>query len=203
VGQKIQYAKVITTALRRPDRLGADVKGDLQNYHFVYDGSTINLLDPLAREYSTIRNAPNTTDAMLDFLAEKYAIATPLADLLFSKPYESFCSRVRAGMYLGEHMVDTTPCHHLAFRNDGVDWQIWLDATPGAKPLPRKLVITYKQITAQPQFMAVFDKWDLNAAIPDDAFRFTPPAGAKQVELDQVKQPGVSSAATTQPSGAP
>lgn len=199
-GQKLQFGKVMKVVLRRPDRVAADITGDRQNYRFVFDGSTILLFDPKAREYSMIRDVPHSVDGMLDFLAEKYGIATPLADLLFSKPYESFCSRVRAGVYLGEHMVDSTPCHHLAFRTDAVDWQIWLDATPGAGRLPRKLVITYKQTPTQPQFIAVLDKWDLKAAISDDAFQTTPPAGATQLELAPLAAPAAAVPPTSQPS---
>jgi hypothetical protein len=189
-GQKIQFAKTVQPSIRRPDRIAADVKGDLQNYHFVYDGASVSLADPRSGEFSVIPSAPGTIDATLDFLANKYGIVTPLADLLFSNPYESFVRRCQAGVYVGEHSVNGTPTHHLAFRADAVDWQLWIDATPGAKPLPRKLVISYKQLPAEPQFIAVFDKWDLNAKVPDEAFKFTPPAGAKRVELTP---------ATTQP----
>lgn len=185
-GQKIQYAKMITPVIRRPDRIAADVKGDQQNYHFVYDGSSVTFFDPKANQYSVVSSVPGKIDDVLDFMAEKYGIVTPLADLLFSNPYDSFARRCQAGMYVGEHMVNATAAHHLVFRGDSVDWQIWIDATPGAKPLPRKLVINYKMIPGEPQFIAVFDKWNLNANVTDDAFKFTPPPGAKRVELTPV-----------------
>jgi len=137
---------------------------------------------------------PGTIDEMLDYMAEKYGIVTPLADLLFSNPYDCFAKRCQAGMYLGEHLVNGTMAHHLAFRTESVDCQLWIDATPGAKPLPRKLVINYKLIPDEPQFIAMFDKWNLDPKIADDAFKFTPQPGAKKVELTPANSP-----ATTQP----
>ena len=41
------------------------------------------------------------------------------------------------------------PCHHLAFEQATIDWQLWIDA--GKDPLPRKLVITYKTEDEVPQ----------------------------------------------------
>jgi hypothetical protein len=37
-------------------------------------------------------------------------------------------------------------CDHLAFRNADTDWQIWIES--GAKPIPRKYVITSKGIAS-------------------------------------------------------
>jgi hypothetical protein len=181
-GQKLQFGKSGSLLVRRPNAVMADVTGDHNQYRFYYDGAQASFLDPTANQYSTI-SAPNTIDATLDLLAERYGIVAPLADLLVSNPYESLCSGARAGVYVGEFEVAGKRCHHLAFRHDSVDWQIWIDADSSAPPLPRKLVITYKQLPAQPQFMATFDKWNLSADATDGMFKFQPPVNAKQVEL--------------------
>jgi hypothetical protein len=189
-GQKIQYSKRSTISLKRPDAVRSIVKGDRENFTVIYDGKSIVLFDPATNIYATAPMPP-TIDAAVDALATKYGIIAPVADLLFSNPYESFVGHLEAGVYLGEHDVNGVSCHHLAFRTAAVDWQIWIET--GARPLPRKLVITYKQMSNDPQFIAFLDEWNLQAQLAPDLFKFTPPAGAKKVDLAPLPEP------TTQP----
>jgi hypothetical protein len=52
------------------------------------------------------------------------------------------------------------PCDHLAVRTaGGVDFQVWI--AQGDEPLPRRIVITYKDENGQPQFWADFSNWNL------------------------------------------
>src|SRR5688572_22889695 len=44
-GQKVQFSKTVTVAVRRPDGVAAEVRGDLVNRRFVYDGSNVLLFD--------------------------------------------------------------------------------------------------------------------------------------------------------------
>jgi hypothetical protein len=71
-------------------------------------------------------------------------------------------------------------CRHLGFRQESVDWQIWIDDSTN---LPRKLVITYKEQPGHPEFTAFFNKWNLSADAPDSAFAFKPPADAKRADF--------------------
>lgn len=185
-GQKIQYSKRSTISVRRPDGVHSATKGDRENFTAIYDGKTFSLHDPKANEYAVVP-MPATIDAAVDTLATKYGLVAPLADVLFSNPYESMTMHTQAGMYLGEHDVNGIACHHLAFRQAGADWQIWIEA--GSQALPRKLVITYKALPGEPQFIAFLDNWNLAPTLAADLFRFTPPAGAKQIELSPVPPP--------------
>jgi hypothetical protein len=40
---------------------------------------------------------------------------------------------VQSGTYVGLHNVGKVKCHHLAFRQRMLDWQIWIEA--GDQPL--------------------------------------------------------------------
>jgi hypothetical protein len=62
-----------------------------------------------------------------------------------------------------------------------LDWQVWIQ--DGAQPVPRKIVITYKAMPGQPQFVAYLGHWDLSAKNPESVFEFTPPPGCKRIEL--------------------
>jgi hypothetical protein len=185
-GQKIQYAKNQKVTLSRPDKLAADVTGDNEDLQFRYDGKTVTLYNPRTKSFGSTE-APKTIEETLDMLAAKFGVAIPLADLVFSDPYKCLTENVRSGQYIGMGYVFGTECFHLAFRQSAVDWQIWIDA--GAKPLPRKVVITFKESPGHLQYTAFLDKWNLTADANDAMFTFTPPADAKKVDFAPAKAP--------------
>jgi hypothetical protein len=178
-GQKIQFTNRRKVLVSRPDRLMADSDGDTTRRLFYYDGKTITLFDPVAKLYAT-HEAPATLDAMFDFLHEKLGFTIPTTDLLFSDPYKALTEQVEEGEYIGLHWVGEKKCHHLAFRQRSVDWQLWVDA--GEKPLPLKFLITYRRQPGEPQFATVFT-WDLSVKPADDAFTFKAPADAKKIDF--------------------
>jgi hypothetical protein len=180
-GQMIQLSDTTRVSLSRPDKLLAKSTGDTNNEHVWYDGKTLSVLSPEQNTYATV-DVPNTIDEMMDYVVEKYGAAIPLADLAVSDPYKSAIQRVQSGHYLGLHYVRDLKCHHLAFRQQGLDWQVWIEA--GDKPLPRKLVITYKELPGHPQFTAVFDNWDMSPRLSDSLFTFKVPRGAKRIEME-------------------
>ncbi len=77
------------------------------------------------------------------------------------------------------------PCEHLAFTQTNIDWQIWIE--DGAKPVPRKFLITYKDEPGSPQFTALFSNWDFETKLPDFVFKFEPPAGASKIKVKEIK----------------
>lgn len=163
----------------------ADSEGDTTKRRFYYDGKTITLFDPTANTYAVLE-APATLDAMFDFLQEHLGFSIPTADLLFSDPYKVLTEQVEEGEYVGEHRVGDKMCHHLAFRQRGMDWQLWVDA--GDKPLPLKFLITYRRLPGEPQFATVLH-WDESVKIAGDAFTFKPPADAKKIQFVTKKTP--------------
>jgi hypothetical protein len=62
----------------------------------------------------------------------------------------------------------------------------------GEKPIPRRMVITSKTMNSAPQYTIDIRNWKTNAATTDESFVFTPPAGAKKlneeelIELDEL-----------------
>ncbi len=181
-GQKIQLGGSASVVLERPHKLRLDLEGDERNRHIVYDGAVFAAHDPEEAVYATIE-FEGTLDELLDHVAEEFGLVMPLADFLFSSPYESLVMEGTGGVYVGLHSVGGTACHHLAFMTDNVDWQIWIEAGP--RPLPCKLVITYVDWAGSPQFSAVFNEWDLSPDIPEDAFTFVSPEGAERIEFFQ------------------
>ena len=196
-GQRVQHAKNQKVQLRRPDKLAGDVTGDIEELQFRYDGKEVAIYNARTNAWGVIP-APATIEAMLDMLASKYGIVMPLADLAFPDPYKVLIENVRRGEYVGVGYVFDTKCHHLAFRQAFVDWQIWIE--DGERALPRKVVITFKDQPAHPQYTAFLSDWNLSAQ-PDDAgaaaaFTLQPPAGAKKVDFAPATQPTAPAAGT-------
>jgi hypothetical protein len=189
-GQKLQFTNQTVIAVRRPNRVYADVHGDTANRRFWYDGKNVTVLEKLENLYVTT-NGARDIDTTVDLAVAKYGINVPLVDLLYADPYRVVTERVRTGAYIGLHQMREGKCHHLAFTQQDVDWQIWIDR--GARPLPRKVVITYKQLPGQPQYIATFQRWDLSPRLPASQFAFRHPAGAQKMglaPLSKVTGPG-------------
>jgi hypothetical protein len=90
-------------------------------------------------------------------------------------------SRPRTAVYVGLRRVGSVLCHHLAFAQDNVDWQIWIAAE--GPPLPMKIVIDFKTRASRPQYSVVLSQWDLAAQFKPAEFQFTPPPKAQKIDF--------------------
>ena len=175
-----QLTSVRHVAMKRPGRLVGDAAGDAVNRSFWYDGKTFWALDKEQNVW-TSGAVPDTIDGALDWVFEATGTVVPLADFLYADPYARLMEGVQRGVYLGVHEAAGVPCHHLSFEQATIDWQLWIDA--GTEPVPRKLVIAYKTEDEVPQYAVTIRKWNLEARLPDELFRFEPPEGARRVEI--------------------
>jgi hypothetical protein len=182
-GQKIQFNSPATLEVSRPNKLRAHRKGDIVNQEFFYDGKTLTLYNPRENLYATTA-APPTIDEMLDFAREKLDVIAPASELLYKNAAEKMLKESSSGFMVGQSVVGGVKCTHLAFRGAEVDWQIWIE--DGAKPLPRKFVLTSKKVAGEPQFAVLVRSWDLTPKLTDQMFTFVPPKGAKKIEFLQL-----------------
>jgi hypothetical protein len=183
-GQRIQASRTIELQVRRPDRFHAEVRSTRHSRGLFYDGKSITLLNRVKNFYGSIP-APGTLDEALDVACERFGITLPLEDLIVSDPYRSAMQKAVSGSDLGPVTVLGVPCEHLAFSEGAVDWQIWIET--GAKPVPRKIVITYRDEEGSPQYTAILSHWDFETKLPDFLFNFEPPAGASEIKVEEIK----------------
>ena len=179
-GHKIATTKTVETQVRRPDRVHMDARSPKRSRGYWYDGKSLTLLDRANNFYGIVA-APDTIDKTLDAANDQYGINFPLEDLLVNDPYGSASRAIQSGIYFGKISILGTPCQHIAFSTERVDWQLWIQ--DGADPLPRKLVITYKLEEGSPQYTAIFSDWKFSGSLPDKAFVFRPPKGAAKIEI--------------------
>jgi hypothetical protein len=179
-GQKIEFNHTARQSVQRPNKLRAERTGDLVNQVFVYDGKSLTLYNPQDKVYAQVA-APDTLDGMLDFARTKLDIVAPASDLLYKDAYDILMDGVTDGLVVGKAVIEGVRCEHLAFRAPHVDLQVWVQE--GSQPLPRRFVITTRDLPNAPQFAVTITRWNLKPEFGAQTFSFTPPAGAKRVEF--------------------
>jgi len=84
--------------------------------------------------------------------------------------------------------INGAPYDHLFFSQPpGIDLELWLSKNEQA--LPARLIVTYRSLPGNPNFVALFSDWNLDVRPPDTDFTFQPPAGAEQVALKPAAAP--------------
>lgn len=179
-GQKIEFNHTAKLSVQRPDRLRAERSGDLVEQLFVYDGKSLTLHNPDANVFAQLA-APDTLEGMLDFARTALDIVAPAGDLVYRNAYDILMDGVTDGFVVGQAVVEGVLCDHLAFRAPHVDLQVWVQR--GEQPLPRRIVITTRDLANAPQFAVTMTRWDLKPAFDQQTFSFTPPAGAKRLDF--------------------
>jgi hypothetical protein len=192
-GQKLQFTRLLDMEVRRPDRFHADVHSTLSDRGFYYDGAELTVLDRKQNVFSSAP-MPQKIDGALDQAHDRLDIDIPLADLATSDPYTSLAGHVQTARRLGTASVLGVNCDHLAFTQDNIDWQIWIETGP--RPLIRKMVITHKNEPGEPQFTALITHWDFAERIADSDFVFEPPTGASKIEMRGTSSTGNNHNAT-------
>jgi len=179
-GQKILITGTVKYLVRTPDRLRAEINTDRKQRTIYYNGKTMTLYAPRMHYYSTV-NAPPTNEQLLDTLRAK-GVELPIADLfLWGTPRDGVKDLTQA-RYIGPSSVDGIQTDQYAFRQEGTDWQIWIEQ--GSRPLPRRLVITSVDKPEAPQYFATM-MWNLTANTDDANFNFVAPNDAKQIPWNQ------------------
>jgi hypothetical protein len=187
--QKIQFTSSGQVQLSRPDKLRATRTGGYRDVEIVFDGKMLTVNNKDGKDYAQIE-AAGTAEELIDVLRDKHGVVAPGADLLLSNVFDVMMADVVEATLIGKGVIDGVECDHLAFRNVETDWQIWIES--GAKPIPRKYVITSKGIGEAPQYTLRIKDWKTD--VPADAFAFKPDPSFKKIafgdlsDMDEVPQ---------------
>ena len=177
-GQSITLFSTVDVALKRPDRLRAQVRGEAPHFDFYFDGTTASAYAPATNVYSTVQ-APPTIDAMLPALEEKTGIRIVSAPLLVSDPYAMLTRDLISGVVVGATLINGRPCEHLAFRSPGINWEIWVESDQ--RSLPRRVAVTFTDRPNFPRVLVEFLSWNFHPWLKADDFAFRKPAGAREI----------------------
>jgi hypothetical protein len=191
-GQRIEFGDLRKVTLSRPDRLRIEgERSDGVKTLTVFNGNEIVLIDKTSNVYATAPQ-PGGLDDTIVYFVKDLGMQLPLAVLFMSQMPAELEARVRSVDYVERTNMYGSPSHHLAARTDTVDFQVWV--ADGDRPLPQRVVITYKQANGEPQFRAQFSDWNLAPALDDSTFLAKPADGAQKVAF-AAQLPRVSPAA--------
>ena len=107
----------------------------------------------------------------------------PLDDLFTWDRGESDHTNLTSAHVVGPAKVAGRDTMQYAFRQPGIDWQIWI--ATGDKPLPLRVEIVASDDPARPRFEAELT-WDTAVTFAADTFAFTPPTNAKLIPIRSV-----------------
>ena len=186
-GHLLEFGSQLTLAIQRPSKaIGRFDARDGSSATIVFDGSDILVYNTKENVYYTTRQ-PGDIDTSLDLLAKQFAVPLQLVDFFSKDLKTSLGKAVKSGHYVGASMISGVMCDHLALRSEKQDVQVWI--ARNEEPIPRRIMITYKQIEGQPRFWAQFNEWDFSPELSDATFKFSPPDSAKRVNF-LVDSPG-------------
>jgi hypothetical protein len=183
-GQKLQYVGTVQVTARRPDRFKMSIVSDIKNRDIYYDGKSVTVFSPRLGLYANFA-APGTIAQTLEAARDKFGVELPVADLFTWGVDDSRAARLTSGFLVRPEHIDGRACNHYAFRQQNVDWQIWIDDQTS---LPCKLVITRTDDPSLPQYTAVM-RWTFPTTIAESTFNFMPPTGSQKIAILELGPP--------------
>ena len=177
--QKIEFNETRSYVIARPDRVRVEVEeSDGTQQTLVFDGKDITVVTPSRNVYAQAAK-PGSIDDAIVFFVRDLGMRLPFAMLLLNTAPQEFARRTQSVELIEKTRLLGTPSFHIAGRTATVDYQIWISDSD--KPLPLRLVLTYRNSPGQPQFRAQFLDWNTNPQLTDSTFVVNPPAGAQKI----------------------
>jgi hypothetical protein len=180
-GQTLHFDMIQRLAVSKPDRLFWETRNDDASIDLGWysDGHFVMFKQP-DDIYGQIE-VPTTIPEMIDVVTNDYGIIVPFSDLLASGDRSVFLEDLQDSDYVGLAWVEGGWSHHVALRNELVDFELWIQAE--GDPIPLRLAITWKLEEGLPGNVARFREWDFSPAFDESRFQFEAPSGAEQIEV--------------------
>ncbi len=204
LGPPLVYTTRAEVTLQRPDKLRVLTPGDGPAGEFYYDGKTMVAFAP-AENLVAVAAAPPTIDAALKAAFDSAAIYFPFEDVIVADPYQGLADGLTHAFYIGQsRVVGGTTTDMVAIVNNWVFEQIWIGVDD---QLPREVRAVFLADPSGLRHQIEFSNWQLDAAVPADAFASTSAAAAMRMPFarpDPPKlPPGAKPPGKTTPSKTP
>lgn len=132
-----------------------------------FDGQNVTLQNTSAAAWARTPVVGNI-DVMFDSMSKQFSLPIPIADVVYSNPYEAFIGPNTKGGVAGMETIDSIEYVRLEYADEFVGIKIW--TTDAADALPKRIELTYKTVAGAPKAIIDFSAWKLNTPITDDAF---------------------------------
>jgi hypothetical protein len=180
-GQTLHFDMMERVAVSQPDRLfWATRHDDARSDSAWYSAGQFIMLKQPENIYGQI-DVPATIPEMIDVVTNDYGIIVPFSDLLAGGDESVFLRDLQASDYVGLAWVEGRWSHHLALRNELVDFELWMQVE--GDPIPLKITITWKLEEGRPTYVARFREWKFSPVFDESQFDFDAPDGAELIEV--------------------
>lgn len=186
LGPALAYTTTSDVTLQRPDKLRVITPGDGPAVEFYYDGKTMTAYSP-AENVVAVADAPPTIDGALKSAYESAAIYFPFTDVVVADPYADIAGDIKSAFYIGQsHVVGGTTTDMIALVGDQVFGQLWVGAEDH---LPRRIRVVYRDDPSRLRHDVELSHWQLDGAVPADAFASARAAGANRIAFERPDPP--------------
>lgn len=125
-GQTLHFDMIQRVAVSQPDRLFWEThEDDARSDYAWYSAGRFVMLKQPDNIYGQIE-VPTTIPEMIDVVTNDYGVVVPFSDLLASGDESVFLRDLEASEYVGLAWVEGAWSHHLALRNELVDFEVWM-----------------------------------------------------------------------------
>ena len=160
-GQPLHIFHTLKVVVHRPNRMLVDISGDDGTSKLVFDGKTAIIYSAAEKKYASIPVPEGTIEAMMKEAMGRLGVDFPLADFLTEAPGKAFLTGITSGRVVDTVTIYGSPYLHLFFSQPpGIEVELWL--AKDNQPLPRRLIVTYRDLPGQPNFIAEFSDWNLD-----------------------------------------
>jgi hypothetical protein len=178
-GQKIEFGETRQVFLARPNRLRMEeVASDGLSDLTLFDGKQITVVSAGFNVYAQAPQPPSLEDALVYFVRD-LRMRAPLALLLSTHVSTDLRELAKNVEYVESTTIDGKDAHHIAAQSESADFEFWI--ADGDRPLPLRVVITYKTAPGQPKFWSDISGWKIKRKISDKTFRLELPEAARQI----------------------
>ena len=191
LGPPLVYATKSQVTLQRPDKLKVVTLGDGPPSEFYYDGKLMMAFAP-TENLVAVADAPPTIDAALQAAYDSAAIYFPFTDVVVADPYKDIADGLKHAFYVGQSsIVGGTTTDIVAYVTADVFVQAWIGAED---KLPRRVYAVYLNDKARLRHVLELSNWELDGAVPADAFASAKAASAQRMAFarpDATDAPGM------------
>jgi hypothetical protein len=152
-----QYSGELEVKLSRPDGLFVAYRDHSQSRKLWFDGKELTYLDVLTGHFA-LEPGKATVEETVFELHQRYGLALPLSDLLFSRMPSGIFGNAHSADYLGLISISGATVHHIVAHSENADVQVWIES--GGRPVIRKMVIINHHLPFAPRYSAKFTKFE-------------------------------------------
>ena len=179
-GLVISNSSEIEVNIDRPGSLYISIFDGLATKKiYIHDGQ-LTVFDSEHKYYART-DVPEDIEEAMQFALEEFEIETPLIDLILSDVSVHLLTGQETITYLTDKSrIRGVDCHHIVVRGPEVDLQLWVEE--GARPVPRKVLMTSKWESGSPRH-SVFLDWSPRTDFDPAIFEFKAPDGSSEIKF--------------------